>query len=207
MLIREWQRGNWKYSLETKLGHRFHLLDFLGFTNDSQIMWLISPLCGVIKNTKIDSFLLSHCWHSNPEPCVLYVSAPWLEKILIEKKIFSRCEKFWSVSKDLKSCRVFAASKFMNVEISAEYKLPVGTLVAPMPSSAKKPCNLFHKKQKKRKRFFIFWLQERFSLPILFHFYVSNSPSRVWVEEWLLMDRKSLLMGTKHWVETVMQNR
>ena len=93
----------------------------------------------------------------------------------------------------------------MDVEISAEYKLPVGTLVAPMPSSAKKPCNLFHKKQKKRKRFFIFWLQERFSLPILFHFYVSNSPSRVWVEEWLLMDRKSLLMGTKHWVETVMQ--
>ena len=82
------------------------------------------------------------------------------------KKIFSRCEKFWSVGKDLKSCRIFAASKFMNVEISAEYKLPVGTLVAPMPSSAKKPCNLFHKKQKKRKRFFIFWLQERFSLPI-----------------------------------------
>ena len=81
---------------------------------------------------------------------------------------------FWSIGKVLKSCQIFAASKFMNVEISAEYKLPVGTLVAPMPSSAKKPCNSFHKKQKKRTRFFIFWLQERFSPPIMSHFYVST---------------------------------
>ena len=120
----------------------------------------------------------------------------------LKKNLFAS-STFWSIGKVLKSCQIFAASKFMNVEISAEYKLPVGTLVAPMPSSAKKPCNSFHKKQKKRTRFFIFWLQERFSLPILSRFYVSNSPSRVWVEEWLLMDRKSLLMGTKHWVETV----
>ena len=44
--------------------------------------------------------------------------------------------------------------KFMNVKILAEYKLHVGNAVTPMPSSAKKTGNLFHKKQNRGKHFF-----------------------------------------------------
>ena len=121
---------NWKCSSETKLGHRFHLLDFLGFTNDSQIMWLISPLCGVIKNTKIDSFLLSHCWHSNPEPCVLYVSAPWLEKILIEKKSFRVVKNFevwvkiWNLAEYLQHPNLWMWKFQQNINYLWELLLP-----------------------------------------------------------------------------------
>ena len=69
----------------------------------------------------------------------------------------------------------------------------------------KSPVIYFTKSKRKGNNSSFFGSKKLFSFPILSHFYVSTSPSRVWVEEWLLMDRKSLLMGTKHWVETVMQ--